>query len=116
MIKDRPDLKNFVKPSDFNSDDKMNVDAGKRLCQKEIIDVIGDPGLKLLLSLLKDFIAAFEEPDMSIKEKLVKVSTNKFIIFFIVIDLFFYVSFSRGPSILFFGHGDMIYYKILSEK
>lgn len=77
MIKERPELKRFVPPSDMNADDKMNVDAGRRLCHPEVIKSIQDPGLKQILQLLKDFIEAFENDDLSIVEKCIKVTILK---------------------------------------
>lgn len=80
LIKDRPDLKKFVKPSDFNNDDKMNVEAGRRLCHPSIINAIEDPGLKCFLGLLSDFINGFEDNKMSILEKCLKVTQSIHII------------------------------------
>lgn len=73
MFKDRPELKRLIKPSDFNSDDKMNVDAGKRLCDQKVIDFVEDPGLKTLLNQMRGFIDAFERNDLTVQEKLLKV-------------------------------------------
>lgn len=73
LLRDHPFLKKLIRPSDFNQDDKMNVDAGKRLCQREVLSFISDPGLKQVLSLLRDFIDAFEDQNMSVQDKILKV-------------------------------------------
>lgn len=64
----------MLKISDFNPDDKMNVDAGKRLCDERVIQYINDEGLKWLMKLLRGFIDAFECSNLTVKEKILKVS------------------------------------------
>lgn len=79
-------MKKVIRPSDFSPDDKMNVAAGQRLCQKEVLNYIEDPGLKQVLSLLRDFIDAFEDQAMSVEEKIFKVSIHlKLILTFFLI-------------------------------
>lgn len=73
ILSDEPSIGCFIKKTDICSDDKMDVDAGKRICSKEVINRVTEPGLKFLLQLMNDLVDAFENVELSASEKIKKI-------------------------------------------
>lgn len=77
LAKEYPHLRNFLKRAELNGDNKMSVEASKRIFKEEVLNAVKDPGLLLYLSMMRDICECFESPTMAVKQRIIKVRTFK---------------------------------------
>lgn len=74
MLQDFDELRRILRPSDLARNDKMNVQAGINLFDASVIaKAANQPGIYLLLTVMKGFFEAFDSDTLSVSERLYKV-------------------------------------------
>lgn len=74
MLRDKPELRLYLKESDLNPNDKMNVPAALHLIHEQIIQHVPEKGLLFLLSQVKKFYDAFTDVKFTVKQRILKVN------------------------------------------
>ncbi len=74
-----PWLSKILKPTDLEPLDKMSVDAGRHYLHSDVIDLLSekDLGTKIFFEMIRDFVAAFEDPGLTVEQKIENVRLIK---------------------------------------
>lgn len=73
-MKDHPELRAFMKPTDVSGDNMMSVQSAKNLFNDKVLKLIQEPGLSLYLTIMRDLHDVFENQDLSPCKKFELVS------------------------------------------